>query len=129
MKSEFSRHNPGKTLYPWQELLGIAFMLGLDTSCIIGTGGGKTISMVLPLYAAKPGDRRVVLVICPLKQLQAEMVSNHIICPLKSPSSNLPQHFCFKSEMGLSPIVINGDTWKRAGIQQVSDHLVSRLVL
>lgn len=84
MKSEFTKHNSGQQLYKWQQLLGIASMLGMDASCIIGTGGGKTIPIILPLYAAKPGERAVVMVVSPLRLLQYEQVCSHIFHSIPS---------------------------------------------
>ena len=51
-----------------------ALLLGLDTTLVAGTGSGKTIPWVMPLLLDK-NKQRGLLVISPLKALQADHVS------------------------------------------------------
>jgi hypothetical protein len=89
MKTNFSASNEGRQLYKWQELIGVCSLLKVDATCIAPTGAGKTIPIVLPLYAARPGANHMILVISPLKELEYEQVrhnSDHV-CSVHSHSA------------------------------------------
>jgi hypothetical protein len=75
MDQEFTRRDNGHILYNWQRDVGEALLLGLDCTVIAGTNAGKTTPTILPLLAAPPGERRVLLMLSPLKLLQVEQVS------------------------------------------------------
>ena len=69
---EFTRKNPGKTPYPWQINVAEAILLGLYCTVIAGTGAGKTMPFIMPLFVQ---PQRVVLVISPLNALEEDQVS------------------------------------------------------
>jgi hypothetical protein len=69
MHSEFARRNPGQELWPWQGLVGEVMLLHLDCTVIAGTNAGKTTPTISTLLAAPPGEKRVVLMLSPLKML------------------------------------------------------------
>jgi hypothetical protein len=53
--------------YYW---IGVCTLLKADTTCFALTGAGKTIPIVLPRYASKPGASHMILVISCLTCLQ-----------------------------------------------------------
>ncbi len=61
-------------LTPRKEQLDIAecMLLGLDSTCIAGTGWGKTLAFALPMFVRR---RRVMIVISPLNVLEVDQVS------------------------------------------------------
>lgn len=59
----------------WQLDVAEAVLLGLDTVLIAGTGSGKTLPFVLPLFADKTGYSKVIIV-STLNELEKEQVSD-----------------------------------------------------
>ncbi|KIJ17503.1 hypothetical protein PAXINDRAFT_38753, partial [Paxillus involutus ATCC 200175] len=55
--------------YDWQLNVTEALMLGLDCSIIAGTGAGKTMPFVMPLFAQ---PNKHVLIISPLNALEED---------------------------------------------------------
>jgi ATP-dependent helicase YprA (DUF1998 family) len=72
LHAEFCRRNPGKVPYPWQVDVGEALYLGLDCSVIAGTGAGKTMPFVMPLFL---DPKKIVVIISPLKALEEDQVN------------------------------------------------------
>jgi ATP-dependent helicase YprA (DUF1998 family) len=50
LRTEFSIRNAGMVPYGWQVDVAEALLLGLDCSVIAGTGAGKTMPFVMPLF-------------------------------------------------------------------------------
>jgi ATP-dependent helicase YprA (DUF1998 family) len=65
----------GRMPYDWQLDAAEALVLGLDCVVIAGTGAGKTIPFVLPLFAQDSWDK-LVLIISPLNALETDQVSS-----------------------------------------------------
>jgi superfamily II DNA helicase RecQ len=72
LQDVFDRRTP----YDWQLNAAEAVLLGLDCVVIAGTGSGKTIPFVLPLFAQDSQDK-LVLIISPLNALETDQVSFH----------------------------------------------------
>jgi len=64
----------GKDPYEWQLDVTEAILLGLDSVVIVGTGAGKTMPFMMPLLL---DDKKKVIIISPLKILQADQVQYH----------------------------------------------------
>ncbi|KAF4587081.1 hypothetical protein EYR40_011102 [Pleurotus pulmonarius] len=86
---EFTRKNPGKSPYSWQINVAEAILLGLDCTVIAGTGAGKTMPFIMPLFVQ---PQRVVLVISPLNALEEDQAER------------------FRG-MGLKALAVNGETY------------------
>jgi len=70
---EFCCLNPGKVPYSWQVDDGEAqHKLGLDYLVIAGTGTGKTMPFVMPLFL---DPKKIVVVISPLNALEEDQVN------------------------------------------------------
>ena len=65
------REHCGKAPYPWQLDAAEALILGLDSVVIAGTGAGKTMPFVMPLFWNKD---KGIIIISPLKALQRDQV-------------------------------------------------------
>jgi DEAD/DEAH box helicase len=76
---KFRQVCPGKIPHKWQVDVTKALLLGLDSIVIAGTGAGKTMLFVMPLLPDE-AKTKMVLVISPLNELEAEQVS--FLCPL-----------------------------------------------
>lgn len=63
--------------HSWQLDVAEAVLLGLDTVLIAGTGSGKTLPFVLPLFADKTGYSKVIIV-STLNELEKEQVSHYM---------------------------------------------------
>ncbi|KIJ62766.1 hypothetical protein HYDPIDRAFT_69288, partial [Hydnomerulius pinastri MD-312] len=83
--------------YDWQLNVAEALVLGLDCSVIAGTGAGKTMPFVMPLFAQP--DKHVL-----------------IISPLNALEEDQAQRF---SQMGLSAIAVNGETYSSQLYQDI----------
>ncbi|KAF8221446.1 hypothetical protein L208DRAFT_1327883 [Tricholoma matsutake] len=57
---EFSKRNEGMVAYEWQIDVLEALLLGLDCSVIAGTGAGKTMPFVMPLFIE---SKKIMIVI------------------------------------------------------------------
>ncbi|KAJ3724389.1 P-loop containing nucleoside triphosphate hydrolase protein [Lentinula raphanica] len=89
LSSEFTRITGGLSAYTWQIDTAEALLLGLDCSVIAGTGAGKTMPFVMPLFIEK--EKRVV-----------------IISPLNALEEDQAERF---NDMGLCAVAVNGETW------------------
>jgi len=77
MARKFQDVFDGRKPYDWQLDAAEALVLGLDCVVVAGTGAGKTIPFVLPLFVHDSKDK-LVLVISPLNALETDQVSH---CP------------------------------------------------
>ncbi|KAJ3836866.1 hypothetical protein F5878DRAFT_624112 [Lentinula raphanica] len=71
--SEFIRITGGPSAYTWQIDMAEALLLGLDCSVIAGTGAGKTMPFVMPLFIER---EKCVLVISPLNALEEDQAEH-----------------------------------------------------
>lgn len=69
IQTEFTRRNSGKQPYNWQVNVTEALLLGLDCTVIAGTGAGKTMPFVMPLFVH---PKKVVVIISPLNALEED---------------------------------------------------------
>jgi ATP-dependent helicase YprA (DUF1998 family) len=69
--SQAMQEHCGKAPYPWQLDAAEALILGLDSVVIAGTGAGKTMPFVMPLFWNKD---KCIIIISPLKALQRDQV-------------------------------------------------------
>ena len=74
IESKFKAAFDGRAPYSWQIDVTEALLLGLDCVVIAGTGSGKTMPFGMPLLLDEAKDKMVV-VISPLNELEAEQVS------------------------------------------------------
>ncbi|KAF4586198.1 hypothetical protein EYR38_010472 [Pleurotus pulmonarius] len=72
IQNEFAERNGGKKPYKWQLNVAEALLLGLDCTVIAGTGAGKTMPFVMPLFIEA---KKVVIVISPLNALEEDQAS------------------------------------------------------
>ncbi|EJF63990.1 hypothetical protein DICSQDRAFT_31478, partial [Dichomitus squalens LYAD-421 SS1] len=94
---EKCKEKTGLTPYKEQLDLGECMLLGLDATCIAGTGWGKTLPFVLPLFVC---PRKIVLIISPLNVLEADQADR-------------------LQKMGFRAIALNGTTYN-ADVEKVS---------
>jgi ATP-dependent helicase YprA (DUF1998 family) len=74
IENKFKTAFGGRGPYSWQTDVTEALLLGLDCIVIAGTGSGKTVPFGMPLLLDEAKDKMVV-VISPLNELEAEQVS------------------------------------------------------
>ncbi|KAI9067172.1 P-loop containing nucleoside triphosphate hydrolase protein [Trametes sanguinea] len=91
MADTFSERFDGKCVHSWQLDTAEALVLGLDCVIIAGTGAGKTIPYMLPLFLPECSDKTIV-VISPLKSLQHDQARRF-------------------RRAGIRAAAVNGDTW------------------
>lgn len=110
------QHCEGKRPYEWQLDAAEALLLGVDSIVVAGTGVGKTLPFVMPLLF---NPKNHMLIISPLKALQRDQVGlkYEMLFNLQNPVQQ--QRFW---KMGISAIVINGETWS-SKVKQVSDEI------
>ena len=72
LHTEFSICNAGMVPYGWQTDVAEALLLGLDCSVIAGTGAGKTMPFVMPLFV---DPEKVMVIISPLNALEEDQVA------------------------------------------------------
>src|SRR6266550_545802 len=72
LKHELSTRTNGLEAYDWQLDVSEALLLGLDCTVIAGTGAGKTMPFVMPLFIQ---PQKIILVISPLNALEEDQVS------------------------------------------------------
>ncbi|KAH9918157.1 P-loop containing nucleoside triphosphate hydrolase protein [Fomitopsis serialis] len=95
MATEFhTRAKEKMTARKWQLDEAESLVLGLDSSYIAGTGAGKTVPYMLPLFL--PEFRSKVLV---------------VVSPLKSLQRDQTRRF---RHMGIEACAVNGDTWSES---------------
>ncbi|KAJ7168072.1 P-loop containing nucleoside triphosphate hydrolase protein [Mycena crocata] len=92
IRTEFAQRNGGMEAHDWQVDMGEALALGLDCSLIAGTGAGKTMPFVMPLFLE---SEKIIIIISPLNALEVDQAAR----------------FC---KMGLSAVAVNGDTYSNA---------------
>jgi ATP-dependent helicase YprA (DUF1998 family) len=71
LRNEFSAANDGMIAHGWQVDIGEALHLGVDCSLIAGTGAGKTMPFVMPLFLDAD---KIIVIISPLNALEVDMV-------------------------------------------------------
>jgi ATP-dependent helicase YprA (DUF1998 family) len=74
LRTEFNQRNNGMLAYPWQVDVAEVLLLGLDCTIVAGTGAGKTMPFVMPLFADL---QKIVVVISPLNALEEDQVACH----------------------------------------------------
>ncbi|KAJ7135359.1 P-loop containing nucleoside triphosphate hydrolase protein [Mycena crocata] len=89
LRTEFVKRNNGMVPHVWQIDMAEALLLGLDCSLIAGTGAGKTMPFVMPLFVE---SEKMIIIISPLNALEADQASRF-------------------RQMGLSAVAVNGDTY------------------
>ena len=57
--------------YPWQVDVAEALLLGVDCTVIAGTGAGKTMPFVMPLFVE---TEKIMVIISPLNALEEDQV-------------------------------------------------------
>lgn len=72
LKHKLSSRANGMEAYDWQLDVLEALLLGLDCTVIAGTGAGKTMPFVMPLFIQ---PQKIVLIISPLNALEEDQVS------------------------------------------------------
>jgi ATP-dependent helicase YprA (DUF1998 family) len=72
IRNEFRERNNGMTAHEWQVDMGEALHLGLDCSMIAGTGAGKTMPFVMPLFV---DSDKMIIIISPLNALEEDQAS------------------------------------------------------
>ncbi|KAH7910136.1 P-loop containing nucleoside triphosphate hydrolase protein [Hygrophoropsis aurantiaca] len=87
--SEEFKSRTNMTPYNWQVDVAEALVLGLDCSVIAGTGAGKTMPFVMPLFVH---PEKTVIVISPLNALEADQAER------------------FK-KMKIAAVAVNGETY------------------
>ena len=75
--TEECRKRTGLLPYPEQLDLAECMLLGLDATCIAGTGWGKTLPFVLPLFVY---PRKIVIIVSPLNSLEVDQVRSQWCC-------------------------------------------------
>jgi hypothetical protein len=113
VKSAFSGNEPHKFQLDVVE----ALILGLDVTAIAGTGSGKTLPWVMPLLLEE-NKAKIILVISPLKALQADHVRPY---PWMMTASLDPPQATFFNRLGVRATPINGDSWQKEKLRQVSE--------
>jgi ATP-dependent helicase YprA (DUF1998 family) len=71
LRAEFTKRNEGLVAYDWQIDVSEALLLGLDCSVIAGTGAGKTMPFVMPLFVESD---KIMIIISPLNALEEDQV-------------------------------------------------------
>ncbi|KAJ6573713.1 hypothetical protein B0H10DRAFT_2104358 [Mycena sp. CBHHK59/15] len=71
IRTEFSQRNDGMVAHEWQVDMGEALALGLDCRLIAGTGAGKTMPFVMPLFV---DSGKMIIIISPLNALEEDQV-------------------------------------------------------
>ena len=80
IEDKFQEIFDGKRPYDWQLDITEALLLGRDCIAIAGTGSGKTLPFGMPLLSPGAHDK-MVLVLSPLNELEAEQVRSFISYP------------------------------------------------
>ncbi|KAJ6625546.1 P-loop containing nucleoside triphosphate hydrolase protein [Mycena sp. CBHHK59/15] len=105
IRLEFTQRNGGMVAHDWQVDMGEALVLGLDCSLIAGTGAGKTMPFVMPLFLE---SKKIIIIISPLNALEVDQAARF-------------------RKMGLSAVAVNGDTYSDAihkGIQEFKHRVI-----
>lgn len=75
LRDEFTKRNNGMTAYDWQIDVSEALLLGLDCSVVAGTGAGKTMPFVMPLFVE---TEKIMIIISPLNALEEDQVQHMV---------------------------------------------------
>ncbi|KAK7031813.1 P-loop containing nucleoside triphosphate hydrolase protein [Favolaschia claudopus] len=78
IRNEFTTRTQGLIAHEWQVNVAEALHLGLDCSLIAGTGAGKTMPFVMPLFE---NSDQIVVVISPLNVLEIDQFRQLISTP------------------------------------------------
>ena len=78
LTAEFKKRCGGNAPYKWQLDVTEAILLGLDTIVMAGTGAGKTMPFVMPLFLDTTKKKKVI-VISTLNALEEDQVSSEKI--------------------------------------------------
>ncbi|KAF8888593.1 P-loop containing nucleoside triphosphate hydrolase protein [Infundibulicybe gibba] len=97
--SEFGMRTNGMSPYSWQVDVAEALLLGLDCTVIAGTGAGKSMPFVMPLFVEK---KKIIIIISPLNSLEEDQAER------------------FK-KMGLSSVAVNGETYNGKMCREIGD--------
>ncbi|KAF5363029.1 hypothetical protein D9758_012611 [Tetrapyrgos nigripes] len=108
LHEEFKKRLPGMEPYEWQLDVSEALFLGLDCTVIAGTGSGKTMPFVMPLFAAKDKvfggkDKVMVIIISPLNALEEDQAKKF-------------------NAMGISAVAVNKDTYTKEVHQAIQNN-------
>lgn len=76
IQKTFPESCQGKEPHDWQLDVAEAILLGLDCTVIAGTGAGKTMPFIMPLFAE--GRKKVVVIISPLNVLEEDQVYTYV---------------------------------------------------
>ena len=98
-----------KTLYSWQLNAAEAIILGLDCVVFAGTGAGKTIPFMLPLFVHNSWDK-LVIIISPLNALETEQVKFSFTA-LSSVFTNSILKAERFNKIGISTVAVNSDLY------------------
>lgn len=71
LRDEFIARNDGMVPYDWQIDVSEALLLGMDCTVIAGTGAGKSMPFVMPLFVE---TNKVIIIISPLNALEMDQV-------------------------------------------------------
>ncbi|KAF8162176.1 hypothetical protein K438DRAFT_1618567 [Mycena galopus ATCC 62051] len=71
IRTEFIARNDGMIPHDWQVDFAEALLLGLDCTLIAGTGSGKTMPFVMPLFVESD---KIIIIISPLNALEVDQV-------------------------------------------------------
>ncbi|KAH7917208.1 P-loop containing nucleoside triphosphate hydrolase protein [Leucogyrophana mollusca] len=88
---EFRARNDNKEPYEWQMDVAEALVLGLDCTVIAGTGAGKTMPFVMPLFVH---PEKHIIVISPLNALEQDQAARF-------------------RKMNLTAVAVNGETYNK----------------
>jgi ATP-dependent helicase YprA (DUF1998 family) len=75
ISEEFKNRNNDMEPYEWQLDVAEAIILGLDCTVIAGTGAGKTMPFVMPLFAV---SQKIIIGVYPLNSLEEDQVFKFI---------------------------------------------------
>ncbi|KAJ3825122.1 P-loop containing nucleoside triphosphate hydrolase protein [Lentinula raphanica] len=98
LRSEFTRFTGGLAAYTWQIDIAEALLLGLDCSVIAGSGAGKTMSFLMPLFV----EREKHVIIISLTALEEDQAKRF-------------------NDMGISAIAVNKETWT----DEIQNHIAN----
>jgi ATP-dependent helicase YprA (DUF1998 family) len=71
IRNEFAARNLGLVPHEWQVNIDEALELGIDCSLLAGTGAGKTMPFIMPLFTQPD---KIVIIISPLNALEEDQV-------------------------------------------------------
>jgi hypothetical protein len=76
IRNEFTAWNPGLVPHEWQVNIGEALELGIDCSLLAGTGAGKRMPFIMPLFTQP--DKIVIISL--LNTLEEDQVRACFVC-------------------------------------------------